>query len=90
MDLSEIIKCLAANRQRATYGAVANLLGTSPRGLMRDRPMTKENSWVVSQKKKLPTGYEEKDMAPGVRAKEGVVISDAETLRSWLKARAVR
>ena len=56
-NMDNVIDALDRGRQRATYGAVAALLGTSPRTLMKGRQRDARHSWVVSHKNGAPTGY---------------------------------
>lgn len=56
--LDQILDALNARRQRATYGAVAAVIGAAPRTLMSGRDRDQRHSWVVSRKTGQPTGYE--------------------------------
>ena len=47
-DIDAIIEHLARHRQRATYGALAGLVGGVARSVMGRHPRTPRNSWVVS------------------------------------------
>jgi len=82
-SLDQIVDLLSRNRQRATYGAVAELMGANPRKLMGGRPKDHPNSWVVAEKDGRPTGYgpEEVDPALIVRMR---VINTKEDLEVWL------
>ena len=88
MDLDTIVRCLAQHRQRATYGAVAAVLGvrSSGAGVMRGRPQDHLNSWVVSQKEHRPTKYSAAQVDPELEHVP-FVIGDEETLRRWLSTR---
>ena len=55
--LDQILDELDAARQRATYGAVAAVVGASPRALMAGRERNQRHSWVVNLKSGLPTDY---------------------------------
>src|SRR5271157_5680873 len=46
--LDDIVASLNEHRQRASYGAVADVLGVAAIGLMKDRPKSHEDSWVVA------------------------------------------
>ncbi len=56
-DLMRILVALEAGRRRATYGAVAGLLGVPAMFLMNGRPRDPLHSWVVSKRTAMPTGY---------------------------------
>jgi hypothetical protein len=71
--IDQIIEQLARHRQRATYGAVAGVVGRLPRSVMSGRPKTQEHSWVVSANAGLPTGYCEQDMHPDLRFRSKIL-----------------
>jgi len=57
-QLTEILDFLNDTKMRATYGAVAGYLGVKPRGmgqLLGEHSL--RNSWVVNEKKDVPTDY---------------------------------
>lgn len=85
ITIDQIIEQLARHRQRATYGAVAGVLGRLPRSVMSGRPKTQENCWVVSVSAGLPTGYGEQDMHPDLLSRSEI-LSTAEELRAWLRS----
>jgi len=86
-DLDEIIARLEQGRQRATYGAVAKLLGRHYRNLMKDKGCSHRNSWVVNKQTQLPTGYGDSDLHPELLANANGVIETAEELADWLSRR---
>jgi hypothetical protein len=86
MDLDAIIECLANHRQRATYGAVAPLVGAIPLGVMKDKLRNFLNSWVVAQEDHEPTGYTEAEKDPKLKDNP-FIIDDAERLRKRLSTR---
>ena len=67
-DLDGILAALNHHRQRATYGAVAALVGQTPRLLMHGRPRAQANSWIVSKSSGRPTGYADADVHPELTA----------------------
>ncbi len=83
MTLDHILATLEQGRQRATYGAVASLLGKTPRTLMRGRERGPRHSWVVNRNNGLPTGYEEPLQHPEL-AQNAHVIDSREELETWL------
>lgn len=96
--LDEVVKLLDANRRRATYGAVAGVVGGNPRGLMRNRSGWYENSWVVAatsnrgsgSKRGRATGYRDDQIHPDcleqIRTSPRDFIADADELRRWLES----
>lgn len=84
-DRLEIIGTLGRHRQRATYGALAGLVGGLPRSVMSGLPKTPENSWVVSARTRLPTGYGEQEMHPDLESRSNI-LSTAEELLAWLRS----
>jgi hypothetical protein len=94
LSLENIVARLDAGRQRATYGAVAHLVGVLPRGLMSRRPKSYKHSWVVAattgqdSRRGWPTGYSTNQIHPDCyrQAIDGVgrIIEDVEALKEWL------
>ena len=83
MTMDQILDALHHNHQRATYGAVAALLGKPPRTLMQGRERDQRHSWVVSRKSGEPTGYHPELVHPALRESERV-IDTKEDLARWL------
>ncbi len=84
MDIDDVIARLERHRQRATYAAVAGVVGRHYRNVMHDRTKSFRNSWVVSKTTRLPTGYGPQDFHPELLASENGVIETPEELRAWL------
>lgn len=82
--LDSILDELDNFHQRATYGAVAALVNSSPRSLMSGRPRDPGSSWIVSRKDGLPTGYEAGQSHPDILGREEI-LTTPEALRSWLE-----
>ena len=55
--MDQILDALDTAHQRATYGAVAAVVGVSPRALMAGRERNQRHSWVVNLRTGLPTDY---------------------------------
>jgi hypothetical protein len=85
-DLDGVLAALNHHQQRATYSAVAALLGQTPRLLMHGRPRAQENSWIVSKTTGRPTGYADNDVHPQLTANE-TVLTTREELASLLAKR---
>ena len=83
MTLDQILDTLGQARQRATYGAVASVLGKTPRTLMRGRERDRRHSWVVSRTNGKPTGYDETLLHPE-HAHNEHLIDSREELEAWL------
>ena len=83
MTLDEIVDQLDQRGQRATYGAVARLLGHSPRSLLKGRERGRRFSWIVNRETGLPTGYNDDQIDPRVK-ESGAIISDYAELDRWL------
>ena len=97
LSLDGIVHQLDAHKQRATYGAVAELVGALPRGLMTGRPKTPTCSWVVAatsgteSRRGFPTGYSVNQIHPDCYRQicdaDDNIIESAEDLREWLLGR---
>lgn len=83
--LDQILDALNAHRQRATYGAVAAVIGAAPRTLMSGRDRDQRHSWVVSRKTGQPTGYEPDQIHADLQAVPHVIESRDE-LDKWLSS----
>jgi len=84
-SIDSIVDQLDRFRQRATYGAVAALLKRAPRNLMAGRSRSQRESWIVSNKDGLPTGYQPEQVHPEIKAREQVLRS-ADDLATWLES----
>jgi hypothetical protein len=82
--LEELIARLERHRQRATYAAVAGVVGLHYRNVMDGQTKSFRNSWVVSKRTRLPTGYGPQDFHPELLASENGVIEAPEKLEAWL------
>jgi hypothetical protein len=83
LTLADVLRFLNEARVRATYGAVATVLGVPPRALgalLGDR--RPEASWVVNGETGLPTGYEQTEWHPDLLASSAIIRASNElTLR---------
>ena len=89
--LDEIIRFLNDQRVRATYGAVADVLGVIPisMGARLGDPFP-EASWIVSAKSGLPTGYSPEQRHPSLLQQRSVIRQGSqlrERLEAWRAAR---
>jgi hypothetical protein len=92
MNLDHIVSQLNERKQRASYGAVAGILGVIPRSLMTGRPRSPKYSWVVvatGPQRGWPTGYKKEQIHPDcltqILRDPDNVIADSEALSQWLK-----
>ena len=81
--LDQILDALNARRQRATYGAVAAVIGAAPRTLMSGRDRDQRHSWVVSRKTGQPTGYEPDQVHAALLVNTHIIEARHE-LEQWL------
>jgi hypothetical protein len=84
LTLDEILDVLERHRQRATFGAVAGILGREPRSLFNGYVRTPRTAWVVSKTTGLPTGTKESDYPAGLLQNKQV-INTSDELRAWLR-----
>jgi hypothetical protein len=87
LTMDQILDALDSGHQRATYGAVAAILGKSPRTLMQGCERDQRHSWVVSRKNGEPTGYGADQVHPDLR-EHTEVFETKEDLGRWLSSRA--
>ena len=78
-----IVELLDKHHQRATYGAVAGLLGKAPRSVMQRLPRDWKHSWVVNQSDGEPSDYAKIKKHPA-RHERARILSTPEELAAWL------
>ena len=81
--IDSILEQLDRFHQRATYGAVAGLVNSSPRSLVLGRERNARSSWIVSRTNGQPTGYQPGQTHPELASREEILDSP-EALKSWL------
>jgi len=84
-QLAVLIAALERNAQRATYGAVGAFVGLPAQSVMSGQPKSHRNSWVVSSRSHLPTGYSQTERHPRLQERPNVISTSA-GLAAWLKA----
>ena len=84
LSLDQIVDLLDSHGQRATYGAVASLVGASPRSLLKGRERGRRYSWIVNRDTGLPTGYQPDQLDPRLQDSGPVLVTVAE-LSAWLE-----
>ncbi|MCY4268770.1 MAG: hypothetical protein OXE80_01175, partial [Gammaproteobacteria bacterium] len=83
-SINDVLGLLDAMKNRATYSAVATVLGIEPKevgGLLGGR--RPETSWIVRNDTKLPTGYSEKQRHSDLYQSEKI-LNDGNELESLL------
>jgi len=83
-NVTSIVKVLNRKKFRATYGAVAKIVGCNARSVMKGLPNSYEYSWVVRGDNNLPTGYRPEDLHPDL-LKIPAVVRDSKQLRRLLE-----
>ena len=86
LSLDQIVDLLDQHGQRATYGAVARLVGHSPRSLLKGRERGRRYSWIVNRETGRPSGYAEDQIDPRLSDSGPVIASETE-LQAWLATR---
>jgi hypothetical protein len=78
-SLAEIIRFLNHEQVRATYGAVAKVLGLIPRTMgAKLGPHRVEASWIVSTATGLPIDYGQDDMHPALLESVDIITTGGE------------
>ena len=86
--LAEIIRWLNERKVRATYGAVAAVLGVRPQSMgARLGPHSLEASWIVNASTSLPTGYESSEIHQDVRKSTELIRTGNELRRKMRRNR---
>jgi hypothetical protein len=79
ITLVQILNYLNDEHIRATYGAVAGVLGIIPQAVgQRLGPKTRRNSWVVNSGTGRPSGYEEHEIDELLESSSTVIRDGAE------------
>jgi hypothetical protein len=90
-SLDQILEFLNDEQVRATYGAVAEVLGVIPRSLgVRLGPRRPEASWIVSAESGSPTDYSQDQWHPALLGNGDIIKSGTALilrLSMWRRAR---
>jgi hypothetical protein len=90
ITLKQILNYLNDERIRATYGAVANVLGIVPQSVgQRLGDKTKRTSWVVNLESGLPSGYEHDQIDESLEANP-TVVRDGRELATRIRRHLLR
>ncbi len=84
LTLDQILDILQHHRQRATFGAVAGVLGREPLNLFEGYPRTPRTAWVVSKGTGQPTGHKQSEL-PADLFTNAYVITTKEELLRWIE-----
>lgn len=83
--LDHILDLLTQHHQRATYSAIAAVVGTqTPRSVLSGRRRDWRHSWVVNAATGLPTGYHDLQRHPKLCERK-TVLETGDALRDWLE-----
>ena len=75
-SLEEILTFLNDEQVRATYGAVAELLGVNPRSMgILLGPRRPEASWIVGAENGLPADYDQAEWHPALLSRGEIITS---------------
>ena len=86
-SLESILELLQRHHQRATYGAVAALVGRTPQNVMQGCPRNRLHSWVVNKETGIPTKYPAEMIHPALKERDEILSSD-QGLAAWLQLRS--
>ena len=79
--LDDVLTFLNEEQIRATYGAVGEVIGVSPKALGTSLgPRRPEASWVVSAENGLPADYDQTDWHPALLSRGEIIASGRELL----------
>jgi hypothetical protein len=84
ISIDQVLDLLNKHHQRATYGAVADLVGGHARSILQGRDRDWRHSWVVNQDTGLPTGYPKGKVHPAI-AERPEILSTAGELKDWFE-----
>jgi hypothetical protein len=91
LTLQEVLAFLNDQEVRATYGAVAEVVGGIPQSIgARLGRRRVAASWVVNASSGMPTGYERREMHPALIKRSEIIRSGTEQrkrLEIWRAAR---
>lgn len=82
-QLGAILAVLDRHFQRSTYVAVGGVVGLPAQSVMQGQPKTPMNSWVVSKRTHMPTGYLPAHCHPKLTSNP-YVIKARDELSAWL------
>jgi hypothetical protein len=78
-----ILEQLDRLHQRATYGALAGVLGKTPRSVMQGLLRNWCHSWIVNQDTGEPSEYHELQKHPALKERDAILDSPRD-LTAWL------
>ncbi|MCX7067703.1 MAG: hypothetical protein NTW85_08445 [Methylococcales bacterium] len=81
-QLSQLVAALAKHSQKATYTAVAGVVGLPARTAMQSLLKDPQSEWVVAKPSHQPTGYSTNQLRPPLKSNSSVIVS-ATALATW-------
>lgn len=78
-----ILEQLDRFHQRATYGALAGVLGKTPRSVMQGLLRNWRHSWIVNQDTGEPSDYHKLRKHPALKERDAILDSPRD-LTAWL------
>lgn len=82
--IERVLEVCQWNRQRITYGALADYVGSASQNVMLGRPRDHLHSWVVNAGTEYPTEYTQDEMHPELFKKKAI-ISNRDDLIAFLE-----
>ena len=86
-SLKQTLELLNKHHQRATYGAVAELVGRTPQTVLQGCPRNWLHSWVVNQQTGEPSGFPSGKIHPAL-TERAEILRTGEALAAWLDSHA--
>lgn len=87
-SLKHTLETLHRHHQRATYGALAEVIGRTPQTVLQGCPRNWLHSWVVNQQTGEPTAYPSALIHPALREHPQILRTGA-ALAAWLDCHAL-
>jgi hypothetical protein len=91
VSLDDILRFLNEEQVRATYAAVADVLGVVPRSMgARLGPRRPEASWIVNAYNGLPTDYSQDEWHPALLSQSEIITSGRVLVLRLAKSKSSR
>ena len=86
-SLKHTLELLHRHHQRATYGALAEVIGRTPQTVLQGCPRNWLHSWVVNQQTGEPSGFPSGKIHPAL-TEHAEILRTGEALAAWLDRHA--